>query len=208
MAARAKRRGGPCSRPGRACRRRARCCCWCRAIRSASTRWRRWWPRAAGRSRGAAAGAKQSAGRGFGRRRLARRLDGRDAALLRRCRQRAARWQLRPLGGQNLIEAAACGCPLGDGAAHLQLRRGSRAVARGAGLDARGRHRQRRAARGGWRMTRRAPHGSSARAPCGPHRGAAARHGRRDRGADRRRDRRAHVVGGMFNASRKRETRL
>ena len=93
--------------------RRGRCCCWCRAIRSASTRWPRW-----------------SRGCGFT---LQRRSSWDDAAAGRgRCD--ADVWlgdsmgemplyyaaadvallggSFAPLGGQNLIEAAACGCPL------------------------------------------------------------------------------------------------
>lgn len=42
--------------------------------------------------------------------------------------------QLRPLGGQNLIEAIACGCPVVLGASHLQFCRGGRARRNGQGV--------------------------------------------------------------------------
>jgi hypothetical protein len=53
--ARAKARKAPLLPPGRRCRCRGRCCWWCRATRSASTRWWRWQPQAAGPTSGCAA---------------------------------------------------------------------------------------------------------------------------------------------------------
>ena len=88
--------------------RRGRCCSSCPGTRSVSTR-----SRARGRKR-IDAGAPQPVGRSAARerddrRRLARRLDGRTAAVLRaRAQVALLGGSFEPLGGQNLIEAAAC----------------------------------------------------------------------------------------------------
>ena len=109
----ARRRGGAAAaRLARRCPGRGRCCCWCRATRSASTRSARMV--AAAGLRGlrrsgwadappaAAAAADVWLGDSLGEMPLYYALA--DVALLG--------GSFAPLGGQNLIEAAACGCPL------------------------------------------------------------------------------------------------
>ena len=101
-----------CCNAGPRWTRRGRCCCWCRAIRSASTRWPTWRQASASRCSGAATGralppaealgADVWLGDSMGEMPLY--YAASDVALLG--------GSFAPLGGQNLIEAAACGCPV------------------------------------------------------------------------------------------------
>ena len=88
--------------------RRRRAGCWCRAIRSASTKWRRWRCShgftVSRRSEWAAGPAPADVWIGDSLGEMALYYGMADVALLG--------GSFEPLGGQNLIEAAACGCPV------------------------------------------------------------------------------------------------
>ena len=105
--------------------------CWCRATRSASTRWRRWRRTPASACRAAAAGARSRRaaqvwiGDSLGEMPLYYATGGR----------RPARWQLRAARRPEPDRGGRLRLPGGDGAAHLQLRRGGAAGAGGRRID-------------------------------------------------------------------------